>query len=57
MHHTGRWAKWGHDISFVRFGEKWIKFNDSVAEEIGHIWRSVTFGEQYLYLWQRVDSL
>jgi ubiquitin C-terminal hydrolase len=53
MHDRGRWAKYGHDISFVRFGEQWIKFNDAVATAVDDIATEVPFGQQYLYLWER----
>jgi ubiquitin C-terminal hydrolase len=56
MNHVGRWAKWGHDISFVRVGGEWITFNDASAVIVPDIRSAVRFGEQYLCLWERVGS-
>jgi uncharacterized UBP type Zn finger protein len=55
MHHFGRWAKYGHDIAFVRYGEEWIKFNDHVAESIENLESRIVFGQQYLYLWEKLN--
>jgi uncharacterized UBP type Zn finger protein len=56
LQHFGRWAKLGHDTSFVRVGDEWIMFNDGIAAVVNDVRSAVTFGHQYLYLWERVDS-
>jgi uncharacterized UBP type Zn finger protein len=56
MHHSGRWAKYGHDIAFMREDDHWIKFNDSDVTVVQNIQRQVVFGQQYLYLYSRIDE-
>jgi ubiquitin C-terminal hydrolase len=55
MHHNGRWAKYGHDVAFVRYDDGWLKYSDEVVDEIPDIGSKVVFGEQYLYLWERLN--
>ena len=55
MHHTGKWAKWGHDISYVRKeGSEtlFVEFNDNVTREVNL--QSYPFGRQYLYLFKQI---
>lgn len=54
-HHKGPWAKYGHDIAYVRQNEKWICFNDEMACFIDDIKKEVKFGEQYVYLFEKLS--
>lgn len=59
MHHMGRWAKWGHDISYVRKSGSdniFYKFNDLVVKEVD-VRTNVEFGKQYLYLFKQKSVL
>jgi uncharacterized UBP type Zn finger protein len=55
MNHTGRWAKYGHDIAFVRHEEEWIRYSDRLVVEVEDIRTQVVFGQQYLYIWERIQ--
>lgn len=58
MHHMGRWAKWGHDISYVRKQESdniFYKFNDICLCEV-NAKTDIDFGKQYLYLFKQVSG-
>jgi ubiquitin C-terminal hydrolase len=54
MDHKGKWALWGHDISYVREGEHWIRFDDEDVRELRSLRGKVVFGQQYLYLFEKI---
>lgn len=59
MHHMGRWAKWGHDISYMRKQDSeniFYKFNDIDVREV-NVKNDVEFGKQYLYLFKKVSDV
>lgn len=59
MHHSGRWAKWGHDISYVRkqgSDRIFYEFNDLSVREV-NVLANVDFGKQYLYLFKQVSDI
>jgi hypothetical protein len=56
MHHSGRWAKYGYDIAFIREDDHWIEFDNSDVTVVRNIQQQVAFGRQYLYLYSRSDE-
>jgi uncharacterized UBP type Zn finger protein len=54
MDHRGKWALWGHDISYVREGEHWIQSDDEDVKELRDLHGKVVCGRQYLYLFEKI---
>jgi ubiquitin C-terminal hydrolase len=51
-HHQGKWAKYGHDIAYVRHDGVWVEHNDDMMRRVEDIQKHVVFGRQYLYLYR-----
>jgi uncharacterized UBP type Zn finger protein len=56
-HHFGKWAKWGHDVAYVREMDSWVKYDDRIASSVEAIKKTVVFGKQYLYLYRLKDPV
>jgi ubiquitin C-terminal hydrolase len=55
MDHNGKWALSGHDMSYLRESEHWIRFNDADVTELRDLHGKVVFGRQYLYLFEKIE--